>query len=104
MPSFQATSTEFLRGCTTTPMRIAAVEAALNAPAGQFLRQQMAHWVTEVLPAESVVPEIYALWRPLVTDAMRFMVMRLSTARLAPKLVEQIECRPKRRPNGASFA
>lgn len=44
-----------------------------------------------MLPAESIVPEIYAAWRPLVRDAMLFMVSRLSAPRLAPKLVEQIE-------------
>ena len=33
-------------------------------------------------------------WRPPVRDAMIFVVTRLSPARLAPKLLEQIELPP----------
>ena len=58
----------------------------------------MGKWVTQVLPAEKVVPEIYAAWRPLVRDSMLFMVSRLSAARLAPKLVEQFELPPETPP------
>jgi ubiquinone biosynthesis protein len=51
----------------------------------------MASWVLQFLPVEVLVPETYAHWRPLVSEAMSFMLARLSTPRLAPKLVEQIE-------------
>ena len=45
-----------------------------------------------------MVPEVYAAWRPLVRDAMLFMISHLSAARLAPKLVEQIELPPDTTP------
>ncbi len=70
--------------------RISAVEALLRSDAGHLLRNEMSRWITHLLPAEALVPEIYAQWRPLVRDAMVFVVSRLSDARLAPKLVEQI--------------
>lgn len=72
-------------------MRTAAVKAALQTPAGRKLRDELGSWVIRILPAETVVPEIYAGWRPLVRDAMLFMISHLSAARLAPKLVEQLE-------------
>ena len=81
----------FLASHTSTEARIAAARAALRTPAGPLLRDELGHWVVQILPAESVVPEIYAAWRPLVRDAMLFMIKHLSPARLAPKLVEQAE-------------
>ena len=47
----------------------------------QFRRCRLSAWFREV----------YAEWRPLVRDAMIYFGSHLSTARLAPKLVEQIE-------------
>src|SRR5579862_5128519 len=81
----------FLGSHTSTAARTAAVEAALRTPAGRRFRDELGSWVIRILPAEKVVPEIYAAWRPLVRDAMLFMITHLSTARLAPKLVEQLE-------------
>jgi ubiquinone biosynthesis protein len=54
------------------------------------MREEFGRLVVQMLPAEKVVPEIYAAWRPLVRDAMVFMVTHLSTARLTPKLAEQM--------------
>jgi ubiquinone biosynthesis protein len=79
----------------TTAARIAAVRSALDTPLGQLLREEMGRSVIGFLPAEEVVPEVYTAWRPLVRDAMLFMISRLSAARLAPKLVEQIELPPE---------
>ncbi|HVN06100.1 MAG TPA: AarF/UbiB family protein [Bryobacteraceae bacterium] len=81
----------FLALRTSTRARVGAVRAALRTPAGPLLREELGKWVTATLPAETVVPEIYAAWRPLVRDAMLFMITHLSAARLAPKLVEQAE-------------
>ena len=81
----------FLASYTSTPARIAAARAALRTPAGPMLREELGRWVVATLPAETVVPEIYAAWRPLVRDSMIFMITHLSAARLAPKLVEQAE-------------
>ncbi len=76
----------------------AAARAALRSPAGAALRRDLGEWVVRMLPAETVVPEVYAAWRPLVRDAMLFMIAHLSAARLAPKLVEQAELPPSTTP------
>ena len=75
----------------STAERTKAIEAVLTARHGQRFRDELAEWVLQFLPAEALVPQIYVRWRPLVHDAMRFMLSRLSTSRLAPKLAEQIE-------------
>ena len=72
--------------------RIAAIEAALRSPVGQSLRETMARWIVdEIVPVESLVPESYLKWRAPVREAMMYVVAHLSPARLAPKLLEQIE-------------
>jgi ubiquinone biosynthesis protein len=78
------------RGADVAP-RIQSIEAALQDPTGPKLREEMASWVLQFLPVESLVPDLYSRWRPLVYDAMRFVFCHLSVARLAPKLVEQID-------------
>src|SRR5438105_3256674 len=77
--------------------RIATVEAILRSPAGPFLRLEMGKWIVEHLPVEHLVPEAYSRWRPLVRDAMLFMVQNLSAGRLAPKLIQQVELPPNTR-------
>jgi len=82
----------FLPQGATAAEKIAAIEAGLRSPAGESLRDAMARWIVdEVVPVEALVPEAYVQWRPPVRDAMMFVVARLSPARLAPKLLEQIE-------------
>ncbi len=72
--------------------KIAAIETGLRSPMGQAMRDAMARWIVdETVPVERLVPETYLKWRPPVRDAMMFVVARLSAARLAPKLLEQIE-------------
>ncbi len=72
--------------------KITAIESGLRSPMGQALRDAMARWIVdEIVPVERLVPEAYLKWRPPVRDAMMFVVARLSAARLAPKLLEQIE-------------
>jgi ubiquinone biosynthesis protein len=69
-----------------------AIEAALRSPAGEAMRDTMARWIVdEIVPVGSLVPQAYVEWRPPVRDAMMFVVARLSPARLAPKLLEQLE-------------
>src|SRR5579864_2499491 len=76
----------------TTAERISTIEAGLRSPAGQSLRDAMARWIVdEIVPVEALVPEAYVKWRPPVRDAMMFILAHLSPARLAPKLLEQIE-------------
>src|SRR5215831_13264240 len=84
----------FLGGYKTTTEKIGAVEAALEGVSRKFWREQLGKWTVRVVPVELLVPNVYRQWRPLVRDAMQFVVSRLSTARLAPKVVEQTELTP----------
>jgi ubiquinone biosynthesis protein len=90
----QQTLTALLSRYQTHAERINAVEAALRGPAGRLLRDELGKWATWLVPVQELVPEAYRHWRPLVQDAMQFVVSRLSPARLAPKVVEQIELPP----------
>jgi len=81
----------FFSAHKTTEQRVTAIAAMLRSPAGPLLREQIGRWVIQHLPAEEIVPDKYAHWRPLVQDAMLFWFIHLSTDRLAPKLVEQME-------------
>ena len=83
----------------TPAERIGAIESGLKSPAGQSVRDAMARWIVdEIVPVEVLVPEAYKPWRLPVRDAMMFVVTHLSPARLAPKLLEQIELPPKTPP------
>ncbi len=82
----------FLPQNATTAKNISAIEAGLRSPAGQAVRDAMARWIVdEIVPVEALVPEAYLKWRPPVRDSMMYVVTHLSPARLAPKLLEQIE-------------
>jgi len=81
----------FLGGHKTTTGRISTVQAALGSQGGKFWRDELGQWTVHMVPVELLVPEVYRQWRPLVRDAMRFVVSRLSPARLAPKVVQQME-------------
>jgi len=82
----------FLPEKATPAERIRAIEEVLRSPAGKSLRGTMAKWIVdEIVPVEKLVPAAYLKWRPPVRDAMMFVVTQLSPARLAPKLLEQIE-------------
>jgi ubiquinone biosynthesis protein len=90
--SLRATLENFLPKEATGDQKVATIEAALNSPAGQAMRETMARWIVdEIVPVGTLVPEAYIKWRPPVRDAMTFVVTRLSAARLAPKLLEQID-------------
>ncbi len=92
----RATLESFLPPHATTTEKISAIEAGLKTPAGQLLRDTMAQWIVdEIVPVATLVPPAYLKWRPPVRDSMMFVVARLSPARLAPKLLEQIELPPK---------
>jgi ubiquinone biosynthesis protein len=88
----QAAIAGFLPPNATTAERVRAIETALASPAGPVLRAEMGRWIVEhLVPVEGLVPAEYAEWRPPVRDAMLFVVSHLSNARLAPKLLEQLE-------------
>jgi ubiquinone biosynthesis protein len=88
----RAAVANFLPQGATAAERISAIEGVLQSPAGQSMRDAMARWIVDgIVPVEKLVPKAYLKWRPPVRDAMMFVVARLSPARLAPKLLEQIE-------------
>jgi ubiquinone biosynthesis protein len=90
----------FFAAYATSSERIRAIEGLLRGSTGGLVRDRIGRWVIERLPAEDLVPDNYAQWRPLVQDAMLFMFLHLSIERLAPKLVEQMEL-PSNTPTGA---
>lgn len=73
-----------------TSERLHVLEKLLEPQESRRLRSQIGRRIVQLLHVEYLVPEIYKQWRPLVTDAMFFLTSRLSAARLAPKLIEQI--------------
>ena len=73
-------------------VKIHALEAALGSPAGRLMRAEIGKWIVDrFVPVEALVPEEYVKWRAPVRDAMLFVVSKLCDARLAPKILEQIE-------------
>ena len=89
----------FLPPGTTAAEKISAIEAGLQSSAGQSVRDAMARWIVDdIVPVDALVPDAYKPWRPPVRDAMMFVVTHLSAARLASKLLEQIELPPKTPP------
>jgi len=92
----RSTLESFLPQNATTAEKISAIEAGLQSPIGESMRDTMARWIVdEIVPVGTLVPESYVKWRVPVRDAMMFVVARLSSTRLAPKLLEQIELPPK---------
>ncbi len=81
----------FLSAFPATEPRIAAVRASLDGAAGRLFRDELGAWIIRLVPVERLVPDVHARWRPVVRDAMLFVVSSLSAARLAPKIVEQLE-------------
>ena len=95
----RAALTNFLPKNATTAERVGAIEAALRSPAAQSVRDAMARWIVdEIVPVDALVPEAYVTWRPPVRDCMVFVITRISPARLAPKLLEQLELPVKTSP------
>ncbi len=74
-----------------TAEKIGLICELLASPAGHEWRRQAGAWVTGLAPLEALVPESARQWRPLVADALQFFFSRLSDARLAAKIAEQIE-------------
>lgn len=80
----------FLSAYATTAEKIGAVQAALEHEAGRLWREELGKWTIRMVPVELLVPEVHRKWRPLVREAMLFVVSKLSASRLAPKIVEQV--------------
>jgi predicted unusual protein kinase regulating ubiquinone biosynthesis (AarF/ABC1/UbiB family) len=80
----------FLTEHATTADQTKAVHEALENEAGKFWREELGKWTVRMVPVELLVPEVHRHWRPLVREAMLFVVSKLSASRLAPKIVEQV--------------
>jgi ubiquinone biosynthesis protein len=80
----------FLSGCSTAAEKISTIQAALESEDGKFWRQELGKWTIRMVPVELLVPKAHQAWRPLVREAVLFVVSRLSASRLAPKVVEQM--------------
>ena len=79
--------------------RVAAIQSALASETGRAMRAGIGRWIVDhLVPVEHLVPEPYTVWRQPVREAMLFVVDHLSDARLAVKLLEQIELPPNARP------
>lgn len=84
---------------TTREEQVATIQSALTSETGRAVRSEMGRWIVDhLVPVEHLVPEPYTVWRQPVREAMLFVVNHLSTARLAVKLLEQIELPPNARP------
>jgi ubiquinone biosynthesis protein len=82
----------FLPENATAALKVSAIKTVLRSPAGKLLRAEVGRWIVQkIAPVEVLVPETYRQWRAPVRDCMLFVVSRLSAARLAPKILEQIE-------------
>jgi len=83
----------------TREEQIAAIQAALTSDMGRSVRAEMGRWIVDhLIPVEHLVPEPYVAWRQPVREAMLFVADHFSDARLAVKLLEQIELPPNARP------
>lgn len=75
----------------TAERGVDSVAQALDQP---VVRQLAGAWIGELLGIQQLVPDIGVGWRRLVGRAMPFLVERLSSVRLAPKLIEQTTLPP----------
>jgi len=88
----RASVANFLPTSGSRAEKVSFIESGLRSVVGQSLREAMQEWIVdEIVPVARLVPEAYVTWRPPVRDAMMFVVARLSPARLAPKILEQLE-------------
>lgn len=78
----------------STQEKIQAVQSVLEGSKGEFWRKELGNWTMRVVPVELLVPEVHRAWRPLVSESVKFVVSRLSSVRLAPKIIEQISLAP----------
>jgi len=83
--------------------RTRALTAMLDGAAGQKFRQEVTGWIVQGLSVKRLVPQAYAEWRPVVREAMLYFGSHLSTPRLVPKVIEQLEFAPDTLPEVRLF-
>src|ERR1019366_1942239 len=74
-----------------TAARTSALATILDSDEGKNFREEASQWLVEALSVRHLVPQRYAEWRPGGRDSPLFLCSHLSTPRLAPKVVGQIE-------------
>jgi ubiquinone biosynthesis protein len=94
LPLQQAVQT-FLIGSASTEEKTKVIENALESTEGSAWRKALGEWAAREVPVELLVPEVHRDWRPLVREAIVFVVSKLSAFRLAPKIVEQMRLGPE---------
>ena len=94
LPLQQAVQT-FLIGPADREEKIKVIETALESENGRVWRAALGQWAAREVPVELLVPEVHRDWRPLVREAILFVVSKLSASRLAPKIVEQMGLGPE---------
>jgi ubiquinone biosynthesis protein len=67
-----------------------AMRETLESLDWQAQRQQIGALISRIMPLETLVPDVYRAWRPIVRDAVAYVGTHLSLQRLVPKLVEQM--------------
>ena len=67
-----------------------AIHEILEGIDWETQRNQVGELISQLMPLETLVPDIYSDWRPIVRDAVTFIGSYLSPARIAPKLIEQL--------------
>jgi len=92
--SLQQALHPFLSGYATATERVNALQAALESADGKFWREELGKWTIRMVPVELLVPRVHQEWRPVVREAVLFVVSKLSASRLAPKVVEQMGLPP----------
>ncbi len=66
------------------------IQAILDEIDWTTRRKELGNMISTLLPIEQLVPDCYADWRTIVSDAVSFIGTRLSSQRLIPKLIEQL--------------
>jgi ubiquinone biosynthesis protein len=74
--------------------RAHVLTAMLDGASGPEFRREAARRIVQGLSVDRLVPQAYAEWRPVVREAMLFFGSHLSTRRLVPKIIEQLELAP----------
>lgn len=79
-----------LRGEGSIGERKLALQKILKDFEWESYRVQLGRLLAEQLPAEQLVPEAYAEWKPIVHEAVTYIGGHLSMQRLLPKLLDQM--------------
>jgi ubiquinone biosynthesis protein len=97
--ALQAALDELVPQNLTYAERRSAIKTLLDGPGGPALRVAAGRWIAQhIISAKRLVPVAHAKWVPVVQDAMQYVVLHLSSDRLAPKLIEQLEIPPRTGP------